>query len=163
MAVNKYLPHVLVLPEDDADRQLANGFINNPQLATRKIYVLEVAGGWMEVLNQFESEHISAMESYPKRLMVLLIDFDGHEDRLAQARTRIPVNLQDRVFIIGCWTEPEDLRRGLGISYEEIGQVISADCQEDKDEIWANEYLRHNMCELIRLRRVVRPILFPQA
>lgn len=27
MSVNKYKPHVLVLPEDDANRQLANGFL----------------------------------------------------------------------------------------------------------------------------------------
>ena len=27
MSVNKYQPHVLVLPEDDANRQLANGFL----------------------------------------------------------------------------------------------------------------------------------------
>jgi hypothetical protein len=27
MSVNKYHPHVLVLPEDDANRQLANGFL----------------------------------------------------------------------------------------------------------------------------------------
>ncbi len=26
MSVNKYKPHVLILPEDDADRQIANGF-----------------------------------------------------------------------------------------------------------------------------------------
>jgi hypothetical protein len=25
--VNRYLPHVLVLPEDDANRQIANGFV----------------------------------------------------------------------------------------------------------------------------------------
>jgi len=27
MSVNGHLPHVLVLPEDDANRQLANGFV----------------------------------------------------------------------------------------------------------------------------------------
>jgi hypothetical protein len=27
MSINKHLPHFLVLPEDDANRQIANGFI----------------------------------------------------------------------------------------------------------------------------------------
>ena len=32
MSVNVYKPHVLVLPEDDADRQIANGFLLDPSL-----------------------------------------------------------------------------------------------------------------------------------
>jgi len=53
MSVNKYLPHVLVLPEDDANRQLANGFQLDVFLATRRMQILEEAGGWQEVLNRF--------------------------------------------------------------------------------------------------------------
>jgi hypothetical protein len=30
MSANKYKPHVVVLPEDDANRQLANGFLTHP-------------------------------------------------------------------------------------------------------------------------------------
>ena len=40
MSVNKYLPHVLVLPEDDANRQLANGFLLDPNLLDRRIQLL---------------------------------------------------------------------------------------------------------------------------
>lgn len=161
MAVNRYQPHVLVLPEDDADRQLANGFVLDPSLATRKIQVLEEAGGWVEVLNCFESDHVPAMENYPNRFMVLLIDFDGQEDRLTLVKSRIPTILNDRVFVLGCRTEPEDLRRALGVSYEAIGQSMSRDCREDGDGIWGNVHLKHNLGELNRLRRHVRPILFP--
>jgi hypothetical protein len=32
MRINKYKPHILVLPEDDANRQIANGFILEPTL-----------------------------------------------------------------------------------------------------------------------------------
>ena len=34
---NKYLPHVYVLPEDDANRQIVNGFFLNPYLKTNAI------------------------------------------------------------------------------------------------------------------------------
>ena len=50
--MNKYQPHVLVLPEDDANRQIAIGFdIELGGLAQFK--VLRPAGGWREVLDQF--------------------------------------------------------------------------------------------------------------
>ena len=59
MSVNKYLPHVLVLPEDDANRQLANGFLLDRALMTRSIQVLAEAGGWTAVLDRFKSDHVS--------------------------------------------------------------------------------------------------------
>jgi hypothetical protein len=101
------------------------------------------------------------MDRYPNRFMVLLIDFDGHEDRLAYAKKVIPERLTERVFILGVLTEPEDLKRaGLG-SYETIGQDLAKECREETDAIWAHELLRHNSGEIDRLRGRVRPFLFP--
>ncbi len=55
MGVNKNSPHVYVLPEDDANRQLANGFWQGLDWKRqRQMYVLPVAGGWREVLNLFD-------------------------------------------------------------------------------------------------------------
>ena len=73
MSVNKHLPHVLVLPEDDANRQLANGFyleIDRP----RQMQVLPVAGGWNEVLNSFKRDHVAEMERRANRFVVLASD-----------------------------------------------------------------------------------------
>ena len=83
MSVNRELPHVLVLPEDDANRQIAIGF----QLALdwsvqRRIQVLNPAGGWYRVLDSFESDHVVAMDRNRHRLVVLLIDFDSNIARL---------------------------------------------------------------------------------
>jgi hypothetical protein len=112
VSVNKSRQHLLVLPEDDANRQLANEFhlqVNwNRQ---RQMQVLEVAGGWTNVLDRFSSDHVIGMDRYPQRFMILLIDFDGHQGRLQQAKNRIPQHLIDRVFILGALGEPEDLRR----------------------------------------------------
>ena len=44
MSVNVYKPHVLVLPEDDANREIANGFLLAPSLKLRNIQVLPCAG-----------------------------------------------------------------------------------------------------------------------
>lgn len=45
MSVNFYKPHVLVLPEDDANRQIAIGFLLDPGLKQRNIQILTPSGG----------------------------------------------------------------------------------------------------------------------
>jgi hypothetical protein len=151
----------MVLPEDDANRQLANGFLLGLDWSVlRKIQVLEEVGGWNEVLDRFESDHIAEMDRFTNRFLVLLIDFDGNAERLNDATNRIPVRLTERVFILGAWSEPEDLKAaGLG-SYEQIGSAMAQDCHEETDTTWNHDLLRHNASELARLRERVRPILF---
>lgn len=159
MSVNKNLPHILVLPEDDADRQLANGFHLGVD-QTRKIQVLEEAGGWNKVLECFESTHISEMDRYTHRFMVLLIDFDRRANRLEQVKAKIPGRLKDRVFILGVWSEPEDLRQAKLGSFETIGRALAEDCREGSYTTWGHDLLKHNKEEIERLGVQIRPILF---
>lgn len=160
MSVNRRRPHVLVLPEDDANRQLANGFLLDQDLSTWRIQVLVEAGGWSKVLKHFLSDHVVEMDRFPKRFMILLIDLDGKADRLQYAKSQIPERLTDRVFVLGALTEPEALRSDLG-DYETIGLKMARDCREETDKTWGHRLLRHNTTELDRLRTNVRPILFP--
>lgn len=162
MSVNKYLPHVFVLPEDDANRQLANGFQLDPLLDARRMQILDEAGGWQEVLNRFKADHLPEMDRYASRFMVLLIDFDGQKDRLNTMREAIPSHLKERVFVLGAWNEPEELRQNLG-SYETIGLAMAKDCRDNGEVTWAHNLLCHNAGELERLREHVRPILFSQS
>ena len=162
MTVNRYLPHVLILPEDDANRQVANGFHLQVALPKqRHMQVLAVAGGWSEVIDLFESDHIPQMNTYLNRFMILLIDFDGQgQARLDAAKARIPEDLTDRVFVLGASSEPEDLKLSNLGSYEDIGLAMANDCRHETETIWRHNLLRHNAPELERLRRLVRPILF---
>ena len=159
--IDKYLPHVLVLPEDDANRRLANGFLlalDSPALS--RIQVLPEVGGWMVVLDTFLADHVAGMDRFHERYLVLLFDFDGEAGRLNYAKNRIPERLRDRVFIVGAWTDPEALQRaGLGSS-ETIGSSTAKDCREETDTTWGHDLLRHNTSEIKRLRRHVRPFLF---
>jgi hypothetical protein len=160
MSVNKFLPHVHILPEDDANRQIANGFfLNLPSSRQRQFDVLEVAGGWNEVIERFCSVHAVKMEAVPTRFMVLVIDFDNQADRLAVVSPRIPLHLKDRVFILGTLSEPEKLKSELG-SYEAIGRAMAQDCRDGTDLLWAHRLLRHNASEILRLRTLVQPFLF---
>ena len=158
MSANKHLAHILVIPEDDANRQLANGFCLG--LSIRQVQVLPVAGGWKHVLELFKSDHIGGMNQYPQRYMVLLIDFDGRPDRLETAKSYIPTHLLERVIVLGVWTEPETLKEP-GQTYESIGQSLARECRDGQNETWSHDLLRHNEGEIERLNAQIRPILFP--
>jgi len=159
MSVDKYRPHLFVLPEDDANRQLATGFQLDVD-RIRQMYVLKVAGGWMEVLDLFEAIHVREMESNPNRFMLLMVDYDDKLNRLERVRHVIPDNLRNRVFVLGARTTPEALRSSLGLPYERIGSALAGDCRDNTQSVWNHELIRHNADELERLRLHVRPILF---
>jgi hypothetical protein len=159
MSLNKYKPHVYVLPEDDANRQLANGFLL--RLGDNNLQVLPEVGGWIALLECFVNDHAAGMTRYPYRFMVLLIDFDGHPERLEFAKAKISEDLEERVFVLGVLSEPERLRGALSLSYESIGACVAQECHERTDTIWRHELLSHNASELERLNARVRPILFP--
>ncbi len=156
---NKFLPHVFVLPEDDANRQIGNGFLQAPALQPRRIRILPEAGGWTAVRDSFAREHNRAMAVYPQRRMILLVDFDRQKDRLQEVMKKVDPSLHERVFLVGAWGEPEELRKDLG-SYERIGRALAEDCAKRATSTWGHPSLKHNEGELSRLQSDVRPILF---
>jgi hypothetical protein len=161
MAPNKYDPHILVLPEDDANRQIANGFILHQGLIPRAIQVLPVAGGWGHVVDKFMSDYVPTMRQYEHRCVVMLIDFDGHyEQRFNRVKNDIPGDLNDRVFVLGVLSCPEELRRNSRRTFEEIGKALSQDCVDDTRVMWGHDLLGHNEIELERMISSVKPFLF---
>jgi len=168
---NLYRPHVMVLPEDAANHQLANGFsLRIDQSRSRQFQILPEVGGWSKVLDEFVSTHVREMAKYPHRYMILLIDFDKSPNRLANATTRIPVHLRHRVFVLGSSNEPEDLKNaGLRRSLEgatnlaeldAIGYALAQDCLDNTNLTWGHPELNHNASEVARLRATIHPILF---
>ena len=163
MSVNKYLPHILVLPEDKADSDIANGFLLHPQLNDRSIQILSPAGGWKAVVDKFEKSYVTTMLQHLNRYIVLLIDFDEKEDRFEYINQRIPDNLKSRVFILGIFAEPEDLKKTLKKSFESIGETLAISCANNTSELWEHDLLKHNKPELERMISSVKPFLFNQA
>lgn len=159
MSANKYKPHVLVLPEDDANYQLATGFVLEVK-HNRRIDILPEAGGWLSVCERFVSAEVKGMRNYPERYFVLLLDFDDQPDRADKVSERIPEDLKDRVFLLGVQSEPEKLRRDLLNSFEDIGRTLGKECREGTREVWTHNLLRHNVSELDRLEQSVRGFLF---
>jgi len=161
VSVNVYKPHVIVLPEDDADRQIANGFLLDPSIKPRNIQVLNPAGGWPKVLGSFLEDHVANLRKWPKRHLVLLIDFDNLVDsRTEQFVSQFPPDVQDRVFLLGTKGEPEPLRKQHGDSFENIGKALAAECYRDETKLWNHPLLAHNEAERSRLNDKVKSILF---
>lgn len=161
MSVNVYIPHVLVLPEDDANRQIANGFLLEASIKQRNIQVLPVAGGWGKVLDNFIEDHIANLHKFKKRHLILLIDFDNHlEERQKYFQENIPAEVRDRVFLLGTQSEPEPLRKQCGNSLEKIGKKLAEECYRDETELWEHPLLSHNTAERMRLNNKVKNILF---
>lgn len=160
MSINKHRPHILVLPEDDANRQIANGFILDLNLNSRAIQVLPEARGWKDVVEKFTNDYVSTMRQYPNRMIALLIDFDEHEERLSYVKDQIPDDLENRVFVLGVLSEPESLRRDINKDFENIGKALAKDCSDNTNELWGHTLLKHNKIELDRIILSVKPFLF---
>ncbi len=159
MSVNNFKPHILVLPEDDANRQIANGFLLEPGLKSRNIQILPPAGGWLAVIEKFNNSHQVNMSKYPKRIIVFLIDSDGKPERVEDVKKKIDDSLRERVFVLGVFSEPEELKKKLG-SFETIGKALGKDCAENTTTAWDHALLKHNSDELARLMPIIKPILF---
>ncbi len=167
MSINKHQPHVWIIPEDRADEQLANGFIQHPAIdravAARAVQVVRPAGGWTAVIEMFIREYVSWLRRFADHAhVVMLIDFDDKdiEGRRAHFDRNIPEDVKPRVFVIGSKVDPEALQRELSMTRERIGSALAEDCLKQDSELWRHEHLVHNSSELERMSTTIKPILF---
>lgn len=159
MSVNKYKPHMMVLPEDRRNAEIATGLTLSPAVNSRAIQVLPEAGGWTHVLEQFESVLAPSMSTYKLRNVLLIIDFDNSATRrFNRVRKSVPTGLVDRVLVLGVLSEPEKLKGSIGMRYEDIGRSLSQDCCTRT--IWGHALLKHNNNELYRMIPIVKQFLF---
>ncbi len=162
MSVNKYLPHVYVIPEDHADEQIANGFVLHDQVKSPQIQILPCTGGWSSVLEKFVKEYVTHLRNHKNGYVIMLIDFDlEYETRRKHFEEKVPDDLKNRVFVVGPKDEPEVLKKALGGSLEDIGESLAEDCFKRTSDVWGHDHLNHNEPDLQRLLQSVRPIIFP--
>ncbi len=159
MSANKFRPHVLIIPEDRADEQIANGFISHDQVA--RVNVMPCADGWQSVLDKFKTQYIPYLRTNQKGHVILLIDFDNvYAHRRAHFDEAVPNDLKDRVFVVGAKETPEVLKQKLGKNFEAIGFELADNCYRGIDGIWTNDDLKHNDPDRIKLVQAVKSILF---
>lgn len=170
MSVNNHKPHLIVLAEDDANRQMAHAFlleIRERMPEPRQVAVLRkrnrkpAKDGWLKTIEEkFVKDQIPVMYQSPRQMTLLLIDFDEQQQRLEYIQKQIPEDLKGRVFILGVWSEPEQLKKNLGQSFEKIGESLAKACINDDNELWQHELLKHNLEEIERMKPSVKPLLF---
>jgi hypothetical protein len=161
MAVNKNRPHVVLIPEDDKDRQFAVGFRDYFAVAENRFDIRNCAAGVEKVRDYLVNEGIGYLQRHAEGLLILLIDFDNKlEIRRARFDEAIPAELKDRVFVIGSIDKPERLTKAIGISAEKLGKKLAEECDLGKYELWQHEHLSHNEPEVRRLQQLVKHFLF---
>lgn len=146
---NKYRWHIVVIPEDDATRQLGNGLINTFPDIAKFIKVLPVTRGWKRAVECVESLNL---KNFSQRRVLLIIDFDKNKDRLEAIKAKEDFSeFKDKIFIIGCFNEAEDLKRLVGrTNLEQVGQILGSDC-----EYWNNPLLLNCRDDACRLKEEI--------
>ena len=158
--MNKYRPHILVLAEDDANKDVANGFMLHHEIDLRQTTILPVAGGWPKVRETLLSEYVQTMRKYPTRHLVLMVDFDEQKDRCEIMTAEVPADVAERIFVVGFWSAPEGLSgTGLG-SKETVGLRLANECIDETKDVWNHDLLAHNSGELDRMSAQLRSICF---
>ncbi len=161
MSADKDKPHVHVLPEDDANREIAIGFRLRLTGDHRCFQVLKSAGGWTNVIAAFIKDYIIKLRNNSNIYVILLIDFDQHAERRSDVMASIPGDLRDRVFVIGAWSNPESLSQARPGGFEAIGMKLAEDCSSGSNSTWNHELLTHNAEEIARMTPILKPMLFP--
>jgi hypothetical protein len=157
--VNNYRDHLLVVPEDDANKDLAVGFQKTVPRGPNAMYVERPAGGWPSTRDRLRGL-FGTMRKFPARRVLVLVDFDDTETRRADVLREVPNDLRDRIYLLGVWSEPESLQKVLNhLSRETIGETLAQECLNDQEILWTHALLAHNAPELARLRREVLPFL----
>lgn len=88
---------------------------------------------------------------------MLVWDYDNdYDERYKKFKVEVEaLNLSDRCFVLGSKKDPEELRRKLSLTLEEIGEKLAEECITKNYNLWNHELLKHNKPELERLSQCV--------
>lgn len=161
---NRYRSQVWIVPEDKADRSIAIGFINHPAVQARNCVVEEVAGGWTRLRDGFAGKggyNEILRGEHAQAILLLLVDCDGFgAKRLDDVLSAVDQDIKDRVFALGCGSNPEAFRTAVGRKFEAIGRELAEECKSGTQSLWSHPMLAHNQSELARMTPIIKPILF---
>jgi hypothetical protein len=159
MGVNRERPHVEILVEDDANRQILNGFSLHHAYGTQ-VHIPKVAGGWPKVRAEVAQTYVRRMRQNPHLHLILVVDFDERDGRYETIFSEVPDDLKARVMLIGAKDDPQALARAARKSREALGQELAEACFERIDGAWGSDHLAHNAEELRRVGETMRNLIF---
>lgn len=161
MSANKYTQHLIVIPEDQAVRDMVNGFSTLLEINERQFYVYDLARGWERGKETLLKLSKGYMREYPSSYALLIVDFDRNAHRGSEIKNQIPEEVRDRVFVVGVLNEPVNLKNSTGMKFEQLGLQIAEGCKDSNIDFWERqELLAHNVDEIRRLSKAVRNLFF---
>lgn len=159
MSVNRERLHLIIVPEDDACRQLVNGFFLVADHG--QVRVSTVAGGWRRAVDVLLDTYVPYLERNDNGHVLIVVDFDDDSGRGNAILEKVPTTVRDRVFVLGCLREAEDLKRANLGNYESIGKTLADECKDSRREVWVHELLAHNEPHTAILSQALQATLFP--
>lgn len=133
MASNKFQWHLRIFVEDDANRQIVNGFLESffQHNIPRCIRVLPPSGGWRATL---DAAQLDCVEGCSCRRVLAVIDCDGDANRICTATA----NGQANLYIMGCCEEPEKLRQLLQHPghFSTLGDSLAREYCHNNTSLW---------------------------
>ena len=95
----------------------------------------------------------------------MLLDLDGSPNRAQEVTNAISKDIRERVFLLCCKDEAENVKKELGYGHlEPIGQQMAQSCYDNARDApespWMCRQLRQNERKLSRLAEAVCSFLF---
>ena len=160
IAIKKYAPRVFVIPEDAADRQFAVEFERDYRLKPRALQVMPAVGGCKKLVEKIMEDYVPRLWVNHYAHVVGISDCDEESTRIADELDQFPEDLRYRVFLLWVYDEPQDFRRAMSQTFEEIGATLADECYNEEFALWKHPHLAHNQREVARASAVLRSVLF---
>lgn len=157
--VNKFKPHLFIVPEDDADRQIAVGFQMHLE-ANGRMQIVDVAGGWLKVVNVIKDEYVPLLNNNPNTHVLGIIDCDKDADRIAEQLKTFPAGIRNRIFLLGVNENPQEFKRSTKMHFAQIGEKLADECYKDELDLWNHEMLSYSSIEALRAKNALRELVF---
>jgi len=149
--VDKFKPHLFIVPEDDADRQIAVGFQMHLE-AKGEMQIVDVARGWLKVVGVIKDEYVPLLKNNLNSHVLGIIDCDKDADRIAEQLENFPEDIRNRIFLLGV--------RSAKMHFAEIGEKLADECYKDELDLWNHEMLSYSSSEALRAKDVLRELVF---
>lgn len=157
--MNKFKPHLFIVPEDDADRQIAVGFQMHLE-AKGEMQIVDVARGWLKVVGVIKDEYVPLLKNNLNSHVLGIIDCDKDADRIAGQLENFPEDIRNRIFLLGVNENPQEFKRSAKMHFAEIGEKLADECYKDELDLWNHEMLSYSSSEALRAKDVLRELVF---
>ena len=157
--MNKFKPHLFIVPEDDADRQIAVGFQMHLE-AKGEMQIVDVARGWLKVVGVIKDEYVPLLKNNLNSHVLGIIDCDKDVDRIAEQLENFPEDIRNRIFLLGVNENPQEFKRSAKMHFAEIGEKLADECYKDELDLWNHEMLSYSSSEALRAKDVLRELVF---